>query len=65
MTPPDLVVAAHAVLDAQLRLARPLGRVGAELAVGVENLTGAAYAVIEGYPMPPRHGRLTLRLHLR
>ena len=53
---------AHVVLDAQVRVSRPVARAGVEIGLAIENLTNTGYAVIEGYPMPPRHGRLTLRL---
>ncbi len=52
----------HVVLDARARLARRVAGVGVELGAELKNLTNTRYAVVEGYPMPPRHGRLTLRL---
>ena len=52
----------YRVFDAQLRLHRALGTITATLALGVENVFDADYAIIRLYPMPPRHARLRLLL---
>ena len=54
----------YQVLDAQLRYKRGFGKMTATLAVAVENLLDADYAVVRFYPMPPRHARLRLTLDL-
>lgn len=58
----SLALPAALTLDGQLRLAVPIGGAAATLALAAENLTGARYELVRGYPMPPRHARL--RLHL-
>lgn len=50
------------VLDAQLRVEHEIGGFRARLALLVENLLDADYAVMQHYPMPPRHARLRLIL---
>ena len=54
-----------AVLDGQVRVERRFGDVRARLALAVENLLDAEYAVVSGYPMPPRHARLRLLVEWR
>lgn len=53
------------VLDGQARMERRFGDVRAQLALAVENLLDGRYAVVSGYPMPPRHARLRLLLEWR
>jgi vitamin B12 transporter len=55
---------AYAVADARLGLRRTGGSASGGLSLGVENLFDARYAVMRGYPMPPRHLRLHLHLQL-
>jgi len=55
---------AHRVVDAVLRAGRRVGGADVELGVAVRNATDTRYAVVEGYPMPPRHASLTLRITL-
>ncbi len=50
------------VADAQAGLVRRIGPLRARVSVVVENLLDARYAVIQGYPMPPRHARIRLLL---
>lgn len=52
----------YLVLSGQARYTRVVAGVEAVLAVAVENLTDAAYEVVQSYPMPPRHLRLRLAL---
>lgn len=52
----------YQVLDAQLRLSRPWGRLHSTLQIGLDNALDEAYSIIRFYPMPPRH--LWLRLTL-
>ena len=57
-------LAPYRVLDAQLRYTHAWDKVTATLAVAIENLLDADYAVVRFYPMPPRHARLRLTLDL-
>lgn len=50
------------VANAQIGLAQSVGRFRTSLSVAVENILDTRYAVIQGYPMPPRHARLRLLL---
>lgn len=50
----------YVVLDAQLRLAARAAGLQLQLALLVENALDARYAVLQNYPMPPRHARLRL-----
>ena len=50
----------YVVLDAQARFTRRLGAYRMQLALAVENLLDASYAVLQHYPMPPRHARIRL-----
>lgn len=52
----------YVVVDAQLRLTGRLAGFRARLALAVANVFDARYAVVENYPMPPRHARLRLLL---
>jgi iron complex outermembrane receptor protein len=55
---------AHTVADVRLTLGRTIARTLLEVVLAVENATGTRYSIMDGYPMPPRHGTLTLRLTL-
>lgn len=55
---------AYAVADAQLALTRVFDAATVALSLHVENALDADYYVLRGYPMPPRHARLRLRLSL-
>jgi outer membrane cobalamin receptor len=55
---------AHAIVDARVGIARRIRHTVVEVTASIENLTDRSYHVIEGYPMPPRHGSLSLRLSL-
>lgn len=52
------------VVDAQLRYTKRTKRLDASLGLYLENLLDAQYSVIRFYPMPPRHARVRLTLHL-
>lgn len=54
----------YRVVDARLAAEHTLGPVAATLDFAVENVFDTDYAVIRFYPMPPRHARLRLTLHL-
>ncbi len=58
----SLLEPAYLVTDAQLRLHHAFETVTAALALRIENALDADYAVLRGYPMPPRHARLHLHL---
>lgn len=53
------------VLDTQAGVSRPLGPFRARLSLVVENVLDARYALIQNYPMPPRHARVRLLLDTR
>lgn len=55
---------AYEVVDAQLRYTKRSKRLDATLSLHLENLLDARYSVIRFYPMPPRHARVRLTLHL-
>ena len=48
----------HVVLDAQVRVSQQIGGITTQVSLNVENLFDARYAVVQHYPMPPRHLRL-------
>lgn len=48
------------VLDAQVRMRHAFAGLRAELSLVLENVTDAHYAVLQNYPMPPRHALLRL-----
>lgn len=50
------------VVDAQVRLRYTLAGTAVALTASIENLLDARYAVIQHYPMPPRHVRISLNL---
>lgn len=50
----------YVVLDGQVRVEHQLKGLRMQLALAVENLLDARYAVVENYPMPPRHALLRL-----
>lgn len=50
------------VLDVQLRTSYRMTGLRAHLAITLENALDADYAVLQNYPMPPRHARLRLVL---
>lgn len=54
----------YAVVDGQLSVRQRVGAALLTLGVAAENLTGVQYEVVRSYPMPPRHARLRLSLHL-
>ncbi len=54
----------YIVLDGQVRLEHRFGSLRTQLALAVENLLDTRYAVIENYPMPPRHARLRLLIEV-
>ncbi|MEX0599863.1 MAG: TonB-dependent receptor, partial [Rhodothermales bacterium] len=56
---------ATVVADAQISVQRNAGAIRARLSIVVENLFDARYAVMQGYPMPPRHARLRLLFETR
>lgn len=47
-------------MDGQLGLERTFGALRARLSLLVENVLDARYALIQNYPMPPRHARIRL-----
>lgn len=49
-------------LDGQIRLQHRFPNFTAALSLGIENALDAEVEVVRGYPMPPRHARLRLRL---
>ncbi len=53
------------VVDLQAGMHRKLGSFRAELAVVLQNALDADYAVIQNYPMPPRHARVRLLIQSR
>lgn len=53
---------AYTVVDGSLRVSTTWNPVAVSLSLFVENLLDTDYAVLRGYPMPPRHGRV--RIHL-
>lgn len=55
-------LAPFVVADAQVRAGRTVAGVRAELAVQVENLFDADYAILQNRPLPGRHARLRLTL---
>lgn len=57
-------LSAYHVVDAQLRYTRQAERMSVTLGLYLENLLDARYSVIRFYPMPPRHARVSLTLHL-
>lgn len=50
----------YVVLNAQARVAQTIGGARLQLALQVENVLNADYAVLQNRPMPPRHARLRL-----
>ena len=56
-------LAPYRVARAHVRYRQPLGPARLTLGLTLENALDARYAVIEDYPMPPRHARVTLTLH--
>jgi iron complex outermembrane receptor protein len=56
---------AHVVADVRLSVSRLIGTASLEAVLAVENVGDTRYSVLEGYPMPPRHASLTLRLTIR
>ncbi len=56
---PALVVSLHAGAR------RDIGGLHAELGLVLENASNARYAIIQNYPMPPRHARVRLILQTR
>ena len=50
------------VADFQLRFRTRIAGVSTTLALAVENVLDASYAIIQHYPMPPRHLRFTLNI---
>lgn len=54
----------YGVVDVQLRVEQPVGPAVLSLALAVENLFAADYAIVRLYPMPPRHARLRLGVAL-
>lgn len=45
---------------AQLRYRHPLAQGALSVSIHIDNLLDADYAVVAGYPMPPRHARLSI-----
>lgn len=52
-------------VDAQVGLSRVLGPFDVQVSLLIENVTDTRYALIQNYPMPPRHARLRLVLETR
>lgn len=52
----------YVIADGQLRISYAFDAGTGTLGLGVENILDADYAVLRGYPMPPRHARITLHL---
>lgn len=53
------------VLDAQARVTGNLKAFQGQLALVIENALDTRYAIVQHYPMPPRHARLRLLLRTR
>lgn len=53
----------YLVVDLQMRLRQQVAGAAVSLAVSVENALDARYAVIQHYPMPPRHLRMSLTVN--
>ncbi len=55
---------AYFVADARLHVTFRAGTLEPRLALAIENLLDARYAVVDGYPMPPRYASLRLQVCL-
>lgn len=52
-------------LDGQAGVVHPVGPFRARLSLVIENVLNAQYALIQHYPMPPRHARVRLLIETR
>jgi iron complex outermembrane receptor protein len=58
-------VEAALVLDARVSAVRDLGGLRARLSLEIDNVLDRRYAIIQSYPMPPRHARIALLIEAR
>ncbi len=55
----------YLLLTVTLEASVPFSRGGLHIKGAIQNLLNTDYEVVQGYPMPPRHGTITITLNLR